>query len=75
MAPFFIHAATVDYVVTNSDLVFNATTSSQTMTLSILEDNIVENFETIIVILTSVDLAAMMNPSSASVTIEDADSK
>ena len=71
--PFLIHAGTLDYIVTSSDLAFNATTSSQTVTISILDDNIVEDFETITVTLTSPDPAAIMNPSSASITIEDKD--
>ena len=65
----------MDYVVTSSDLTFNATTSSQTVTIPILDDNIVEDFETIIVTLTSADHAAIVNPSSGSVTIEDNDGK
>ena len=72
---FLIHVATVDYTVTSSDLAFNATTSSQTVTIPILEDDIVEDFETIIVTITSADPAAIVNPSSASVTIEDNDGK
>ena len=72
---FLIHAATVDYIVTSSDLAFNATTSSQTVTIPILEDDIVEDSETIIVTLTSTDSAAIVNPQSASVTIEDNDGK
>ena len=72
---FLIHAATLDYVVTSSDLTFNATTSSQTVTIPIHEDDIVEDSEAIIVILTSADSAAILNPSSSSVTIEDNDGK
>ena len=65
----------MDYAVTNSDLAFNTTTSSQTVTIPILEDNIFEGSETIIVTLTSADPAAIVNPSRASVTIEDNDGK
>ena len=65
----------MDYVVTSSDLTFNSAASSQTVTISILEDNSVEGSETVIVTLTSTDLAVIRNPSSASVTIEDNDSK
>ena len=71
----YIYAATMDYIVTSSDLTFNATTSPQTVTIPILEDQIVEGSETIIVTLTSADPAAILNPSSASVTIEDDDGK
>ena len=72
---FLIHSATVDYIVTSSDMTFNACTSSETVTIPILEDDIVEGFETIVVTLTSADPAAIVNPSSASVTIEDNDGK
>ena len=63
----------MDYVVTSSDLAYNASTSSQTVTIPIHEDDIVEGSETIIVNLTSTDPAAIIHPSSASVTIEDDD--
>ena len=59
--------------MTSSDLVLDTNTSSQTVTIPILEDNIVEDSETIIVTLTSSDSAAIINPSSASVIIEDND--
>ena len=65
----------MDYEVTSSDLTFSATTSSQTVTIPILEDKMFEGSETIIVTLTSADPAAIVNPSSASVTIEDNDGK
>ena len=72
---FLIRAATVDYIVISSDMAFNASTSSQTVTIPILEDSLFEGSETIIVTLTSADSAAILNPSSASVTIEDDDGK
>ena len=59
--------------MTSSDLVLDTNTSSQTVTIPILEDNIVEDSETIIVTLTSSDSAAIINPSTASVIIEDND--
>ena len=65
----------MDYTVTSSDLTFDAATSSQTVTIPILDDDIVEDSETIIVTLTSTDPAAILNPSSATVTIEDNDGK
>ena len=70
---FLIHAAALDYIATSSDLTFNASTSSQTVTIHIREDDIVEDSETITVTLTTADPAAILNPSSASVTIEDDD--
>ena len=72
---FFIHSVTVDYIFTSSGLTFNASTSSQTVTLPILEDKIFEGSETVIVNLTSADSAAIINPQSASATIEDNDGK
>ena len=45
------------------------------MTIPIIEDDTVEDSETIIVTLTSADPAAILNPQSASVTIEDNDGK
>ena len=71
----YIHAAIVDYTVTGSDLTFNTATSSQTVTITILEDIIVEGSESIIVNITSADPAVILNPPSASVTIEDDDGK
>ena len=65
----------MDYIVTSSDLTFNAATSSETVTIPILEDHLFEGSETIIVTLTSADPAAVLNPPSASVTIEDNDGK
>ena len=72
---FFLHSATVDYIFTSNDLAFNASTSSQTVTIPILEDKIFEGSETVIVTMTSADSAAIINPQSASVTIEDNDGK
>ena len=72
---FLMHSATVDFEVTSSDLIFDTDTSSQIVTIPILEDDIVEGSETIIVTLTSADSAAIVNPPSASVTIEDNDGK
>ena len=65
----------VDYTVKSSGLTFDAAPSSQTVTIPILDDNIVEGSETITVTLTSTDSAAILNPRSASVTIEDDDGK
>ena len=65
----------MDYIVTSSDLTFDAATSSQTVTIPILEDHLFEGSEIIIVTLTSTDPAAILNPSSASVTIEDNDGR
>ena len=74
-APFLIILATMDYSITSRDLIFSATTSSHTVEVPILEDTVLESSETINVTLTSVDPAAMLNPASAVITIEDNDSK
>ena len=65
----------VNYTVSSSNLIFNAATSSQAVTIPLVDDNTVEGSETIIVTLTSADPAAVLNPSNASVTIEDNDCK
>jgi len=72
---FSITLATVDYDVTSTNLIFSATTSSQIVTIPILEDSILESSETINVTLMSVDPAAILNPASAVITIEDNDGK
>ena len=73
--PFLITLATLDYSFTSSEVTFSATTSSQVVTIPILEDTIVESSETINVTLMSVDPAATLNPASAVITIEDNDGK
>ena len=75
LKPFLITLATLDYDFTSSEVTFNATTSSQVVTIAILEDTIVESSETINVTITSVDPAAILNPASAVITIEDNDGK
>ena len=67
--------ATLDYSFTSSEVTFSATTSSQVVTIPILEDTILESSETINVTLMSVDPAAILNPASAVITIEDNDGK
>ena len=56
-------------------MIFRATTSSQVVTIPILDDAILESSETINVTLMSVDPAAILNPASAVITIEDNDGK
>jgi len=75
LKPFFISLATLDYSFTSSEVIFSATTSSQVVAMVILEDTILESSETINVALTSVDPAAILNPASAVITIEDNDGK
>ena len=75
LKPFLITLATLDYGFTSIEVTFSATTSSQVVTVAILEDTILESSETINVTLTSVDPAAILNPASAVITIEDNDGK
>ena len=70
-----LYIATADYNFTSSELIFGATTSSQVVTIAIVEDTILESSETINVTLMSVDPAAILNPASAVITIEDNDGK
>ena len=72
---FFITSATLDYGVTSNELIFSATASSQVVAIAILDDTILESSETIHVTLTSMDPAAILNPASAVITIEDNDGK
>ena len=72
---FFIISATLDYSVTSNELIFSATTSSQVVAIVILDDTILESSETIHLTLTSVDPAAILNPASAVISIEDNDGK
>jgi len=75
LKPFLIILATLDYSFTSREVTFSATTSSQVVTVAILEDTITESSETINVTLTSVDPAAILNPANAVITIEDNDGK
>ena len=45
------------------------------MTIPILEDDVVEDSETINITLTSADPAAILNPTAATVTIQDSNGK
>ena len=70
-----ITLARVDYSFTSSEVTFSATTSSQVITIPILDDTILESSETINVTVTSVDPAAILNPASAIITLDDNDGK
>ena len=73
--PFLITLATLDYSFISSELMFSATTSSQVVTIHIIDDTILESSETVNVTVTSIDPAAILNPGSAVITIEDNDGK
>ena len=57
------------------DLTFNSGTTTQTVMIPILGDNVVESTESFTVSLTSADSAVTLNPSTTTVTIQDDDSK
>ena len=65
-------SVTLDYTLSSSRVRFNAATSSQTVTIPILEDDIVENDETITVTLSS---GAIISTPRASVIVIDNDGK
>ena len=68
-------SATVDYTYTTSSIRFDSTTSSRTVTIPILEDDIVEYDETINVTLTRSSSRAVVSTPRATVIIIDNDGK
>ena len=54
---------------------FDATFSTQRVTVPVLNDNVVEDTEFINLTLTSVDNAVMLNPATARINIEDVHSE
>ena len=50
---------------------FDATISTQMVTVLVLDDNVVEDTEFINLTLTSVDNAVMLNPATARINIKD----
>ena len=67
-------AVTLDYTLSSSSVSFNAATTSQTVTIPILEDDIVENDETVSVTLNGGSRTIVSTP-RASVIILDNDGK
>ena len=57
------------------DLTFNSGTTTQTVMIPIIGDNVVESTESFTVSLTSEDSAVILNPSTTTVTVQDDDSK
>jgi len=60
-----------DYTDVTIILTFGPTVSTQMATVPILDDNVDEDIEFFNLTLTSTDNAAMLNPSTATVSIED----
>ena len=54
---------------------FDATISTQMVTVLVLDDNVVEDTEFINLTLTSEDSAVMLNPAAVRINIEDIDSE
>ena len=67
--------AGTDYTDVTTILTFDATISTQMVTVSILDDHVVEDTEFINLALTSVDNAAMLSSASARINIKDVDSE
>ena len=67
----------MDFQDTSTDLTFNRSSPTQVATVSILNDPVPENmFEYFSLILASTDRAAILDPTTANVTIvDDMDSK
>ena len=59
----------------STNVTFNASTPIQTVNISILDNEIVADSTMFSVSLTSADPAAILNPASAVITIEDDDSE
>ena len=58
-----------------TNVTFNASTPTHTVNISILDNEIVAGSTMFSVSLTSADPAAILNPASADITIEDDDSE
>ena len=67
--------AGIDYEALNTTLTFNVSIPTQVVTIPILDDQIVENFESFDVALTTFETAVTLKLQTASVTITDDDSK
>ena len=67
--------AEIDYINATTTLMFDATISTQMVTVFVLNDNVVEDTEFINLALTSVDSAVMLNPATARINIDDMGSK
>ena len=64
-----------EYTTVSTSVTFNASTSTQRVNIPILDNEIVAGSTMFSVSLTSADPAAILNPASANITIEDDDSE
>jgi len=72
---FVISSAGEEYTPVSTNVTFNASTATQTVNIPILDNEIVAGSTMFSVSLTSADPAAILNPASADITIEDDDSE
>ena len=70
-----ISSAGNEYTAVSTNVTFNASTPNHTVNISILDNEIVADSTMFSVSLTSADPAAILNPASADITIEDDDSE
>ena len=70
-----ISSAGQEYTPVFTDVIFNANTPTQTVNILILDNEIVAGSTMFSVSLTSADPAAILNPGSADISIEDDDSE
>ena len=73
--PSFISSAGEEYTPVSTNVTFKASTSNHTVNIPILDNEIVTGSTMFSVSLTSADSAAILNPASADITIEDDDSE
>ena len=64
-----------EYIPVSTNVTFNASTPTQTVNIPILDNEIVTGSTIFSVSLTSADPAAILNPPSTDITIEDDDSE
>ena len=64
----------MDYTPVSSNLTFNAAVTSQMVEVTIINDHIVEHSEIINLTLVSTDSAVILNPSTSTITVENANS-
>ena len=70
-----ISSAGEEYTHISTNVTFNASTSTQTVKIPILNNEVVAGSTMFSVSLTTADPAAILNPASTDITIEDDDSE
>ena len=70
-----ISSAEEEFTAVSTNVTFNASIPTHTVNISILDNEIVTGSTMFSVSLTSADPAAILNPASADITIEDDDSE